>query len=50
MTTIEKQIETKNKILLGLEKVYAKLIEFKKQKNSEIVIIRDNKIVRIKPE
>lgn len=50
MTTIEKQIETKNKILLGLEKVYVKLIEFKKQKNSEIVIMRDNKIVRIKPE
>ncbi len=30
MTTVEKQIELKNKILIGLEKVYAKLIEFKK--------------------
>lgn len=50
MTTIEKQIETKNKILVGLEKVYEKLIEFKKQKNSELVIMRDKKIIRIKPE
>ena len=30
MTTIEIQIEEKNKILKGLEKVYEKLIEFKK--------------------
>ena len=44
------QIDEKNKILKGLEKVYEKLIEFKKMKNSELVILRDNKIVRIKPE
>ena len=50
MTTIEIQIEEKNKILKGLEKVYDKLIEFKKSKNSELVVIRDNKIVKIKPE
>ncbi|WP_169628268.1 hypothetical protein [Flavobacterium filum] len=50
MTTIEIQIEEKNKILKGLEKVYEKLIEFKKMKNSELVVLRDNKIVKIKPE
>jgi len=50
MTTIEIQIEEKNKILKGLEKVYEKLLEFKKIKNSELVILRDNKIVKIKPE
>ena len=50
MTTIEAQIEEKKKILKGLEKVYEKLIEFKKAKNSELVIIRDKKIVKIKPE
>lgn len=50
MTPIEAQIEEKNKILKGLEKVYEKLIEFKKEKNSELVVIRDNKIVKIKPE
>ncbi|WP_162923567.1 hypothetical protein [Arachidicoccus soli] len=50
MTTIEIQIEEKNKILKGLEKVYEKLIEFKKTKNSELVVLRDDKIVKIKPE
>lgn len=50
MTTKEIQIEEKNKILKGLEKVYERLIEFKKSKNSVLVIIKDNKIVKIKPE
>jgi hypothetical protein len=50
MTTVEKQLELRDKILLGLEKVYEKLIEFKKQKNTELVIMKDNKIVKIKPE
>jgi len=50
MTTIEIQIEEKNKILKGLEKAYEKLLEFKKSKNSELVVLRDNKIVKIKPE
>lgn len=49
MTTIEIQLEEKRKILKGLEKVYEKLIEFKKLKNSELVVMRDNKIVKIKP-
>lgn len=50
MTTKEKQIELKDKILIGLEKVYERLIEFKKEKNSRLVIIRGDKIVKIKPE
>lgn len=50
MTTIEIQIEEKNKILKGLEKTYEKLLEFKKSKNSDLVVLRDNKIVKIKPE
>ncbi|MFN5830396.1 MAG: hypothetical protein ACK46R_06570 [Bacteroidota bacterium] len=49
MTTVEKQIELRNKILIGLDKAYEKLIEFKKQKNTELVVMKDNKIVRIKP-
>jgi hypothetical protein len=39
----------KKKILLGLVKNYEELLEYKKQKKTELVIIRDNKIVRIKP-
>lgn len=50
MTTTEKQAELYDKIILGLEKVYEKLIEFKKQKNSELVVMQDNKIVKLKPE
>jgi len=49
MTTVERQIELRDKIVIGLETVYEKLLEFKKQKNSDLVVIRDNKIVRIKP-
>jgi hypothetical protein len=29
---------------------HKKLLEFKKMKNSELVVLRDNKIVKIKPE
>lgn len=50
MTTKNKQIELKNKIVKGLEKVYEQLIEFKKEKNSELVIMQDGKIVKIKPK
>lgn len=49
MTIIEIQQEEKKKILSGLEKAYKRLIEFKRAKNSELVILRDNKIVKIKP-
>jgi hypothetical protein len=37
------------KIIDGMDKVYEKLIEFKKKSNSELVILKDNKIIRIKP-
>lgn len=47
--TTETKIERRNKIIFGLEKAYEKMLEFKKLKNSEIVIIRENKIIRIKP-
>lgn len=50
MTKIDKQNEEENKILQGLELTYQNLLEFKKQKNSVLVVLRDNKIVKIKPE
>ena len=37
------------KILEGMDKVYDKLIEFKKKMNSELVILKDNEITRVKP-
>jgi predicted nuclease of restriction endonuclease-like RecB superfamily len=50
MTTIEIQREESIKIIRGLEKVYEKLVTFKKRSNAELVILRDKKIVKIKPE
>ncbi|SDH07651.1 hypothetical protein [Psychroflexus sediminis] len=50
MTKRDKQIELGEKIEAGLQKVYERLIEFKKSKNSELVVMRDGKIVKIKPE
>ncbi|WP_269227554.1 hypothetical protein [Flavobacterium eburneipallidum] len=46
--TTETKIERRNKIIKGLEIAYEKMIEFKKQHKSELVIIQDNKIVKIK--
>ena len=43
-TSVERQ-----KILEGMDKVYEKLIEFKKRMNSELVIIKKGKIVKVKP-
>jgi hypothetical protein len=52
MKTTENEHEEndeKEKILKGLEKSYEKLLEFKRYKNSVLVVVRDNKIVKIKP-
>jgi hypothetical protein len=46
----ENKFERRQKILMGLESSYRKMLEFKKQKNSLIVILRDGKIIHIKPE
>ncbi|MBK7958629.1 MAG: hypothetical protein IPK03_11275 [Bacteroidetes bacterium] len=46
--TTELKIEIRNKILKGLEMAYEKMIAFKKEHKSELVIIQDNKIVKIK--
>ena len=48
-TETEKQIELFDKIVVGLELTYQRLIEFKKQKNSVLVIMQDDKIVKVKP-
>lgn len=50
MTTAKKQIEMRNKILVGLDIVYERLIEYKKYKKTQLVVLKDNKIVKINPE
>ena len=47
--TTNKTSSNHEKIIKGMDQVYDKLIEFKKRMNSELVILRDNKILHIKP-
>ena len=47
--TSQERIEIKDKIQKGLDIAYEKLLAEKRAKNEEIVVIRDNKIVTIKP-
>jgi len=44
-----KRTANQTKILEGMDKVYEKLIEFKKKANSDLVVLKDGKIVRVKP-
>lgn len=46
---IESSKDFNQKILKGLEKVREKLIEFKRQKGTDLVYIKDGKIVKVKP-
>jgi GTP cyclohydrolase I len=42
--------ELVEKIMEGLDKTYQKLLETAKRNNEELVILKDNKIVRVKPQ
>jgi len=47
--TTQERIEIKDKIQKGLELAYEKLLAEKRAKNEELVVLRDNEIVMIKP-
>ena len=47
--TIQEKISLKHKILKGLELNYAKLIAEKRANNQEIVVMRNDKIISLKP-
>ena len=49
MATREQLKEERDKIVKGLEETYRRLVEFKKQKNSPLIIMRDGKIVAADP-
>jgi len=50
MTIKEKESnERLNKIQKGLELAYSKLVADTRAKNGELVVLRDNKIITIKP-
>jgi hypothetical protein len=46
---LKEQLERQEKIAAGLKIAYERMLEFKRQKNSEVIVIRDGKIARIKP-
>ncbi len=46
----DKKVSDRDKILRGMDKVYARLIESKKKTNSDMIVIRDNRIMKIKAD
>lgn len=42
--------EIREKIIKGLEEAYKSLVEFKKQKNSPLIISKDGKVIEVNPE
>jgi|JI61114BRNA_FD_contig_31_6366209_length_233_multi_2_in_0_out_0_1 hypothetical protein len=48
MQTYERT-ETQQKIIAGLKKVHKQLIKFKVKNSGLIVVMKENKIVKIKP-
>ncbi len=41
--------EERDKIVKGLEETYRKLVEFKKQKKSPMIVVRNGEIVAVDP-
>ncbi|MDR1593694.1 MAG: hypothetical protein LBS43_04305 [Prevotellaceae bacterium] len=50
LRTDEESDAIMNKILTGLEISYRKLLDYKKRNNQELVIMKDDKIISVKPE
>ena len=46
---MENRKELRDKIIKGLEESYKKLVEFKKQKNSPMVVSKNGEILEIAP-
>ena len=42
--------EFRDKVLEGLDLSYQRLIEYKRKNNGELVIMKDGKIVKVKPQ
>ncbi|WP_166444637.1 hypothetical protein [Dyadobacter bucti] len=49
MANIKKQLELQEKILFGLQKTRETVIALKKQKDTALVVMRGDEIVKIKP-
>ncbi|WP_057938576.1 hypothetical protein [Algoriphagus resistens] len=49
MGTKEQLKEERDRIVKGLEETYRKLVEYKKQKKSPMIVVRNGKIVAVDP-
>ena len=49
METKDKLKEERDKIVKGLEETYRRLVEYKKQKNSPMIVVRNGKIEAVDP-
>lgn len=49
MRTKEQLKEERDRIVSGLEETYRRLVEYKKQKKSPMVVLRDGKIEAVDP-
>jgi len=49
MDSKEQLKEVRDKIVKGLEEAYRRLVEFKKAKNSPLVVVKNGKIVEVDP-
>jgi hypothetical protein len=45
----EEQLERQERIIAGVKIAYERMLEFKRQKNSEVIKFYEGKIVRVKP-
>lgn len=49
MATKEQLKEERDKIVKGLEETYRRLVEYKKKKDSPMVVLRNGEIVEVDP-
>ncbi len=49
METKEQLKEERDRIVKGLEETYRRLVEYKKQKKSPMIVVRNGKIVAVDP-
>jgi hypothetical protein len=45
----EEQLERQEKIIAGVKIAYERMLEFKRQKNSTIVVAPNDQVIRVKP-
>jgi hypothetical protein len=45
----EAQLERQEKIIAGVKIAYKRMLEFKRQKNSEVIVMREGQVIRLQP-